>query len=102
MCIAVLPQLFSLYFCLQPASMFMMLYTPLFSGIIPGPSEPKGSEMNRILSPLVEELLRLDSGLELAGLKCRARLLYVCADLPAARKVLGLNSVSANRGKNTC
>lgn len=65
---------------------------------MPGPAEPKGDQLNHVLSPLVEELKLLCAGVLVNGMRCRGRLAYVCADLPAARKVLGLNAVTAHIG----
>lgn len=55
--------------------------------------------MNTILGPLVEELTFLEKGVNITQMICRGKLLIVCADLPAARKILGLNAVTAHKGE---
>ena len=70
-------------------------------GIIPGPREPSLT-MNTYLSPVVSDLVQLWQGVQLkqpgtdstATFKCA--LLGVACDLPAARKVCGFLSFSAN------
>lgn len=75
-------------------------------GLIPGPSEPSLT-LNTYLTPLVADLLSLwdgvtftthDSGTQLI----RGALLCVGCDLPAARKVCGFLSYTANLGCSKC
>ena len=76
-------------------------------GIIPGPSEPSLT-INTYLAPLVSELLKLWKGVELSipgsdgEVIFRCALLGVACDLPAARKVSGFLSYSANLGCSRC
>ena len=76
-------------------------------GIIPGPSEPHLS-INTYLSPLVTELVQLWEGLVFrvhgyaTPQSVRSVLLMVGCDLPAARKVCGFPSHSANLGCSRC
>ena len=76
-------------------------------GVIPGPREPSLT-MNTYLSPLVSDLLQLWSGVELkqpgtdVTAMFRCALLGVACDLPAARKVCGFLSFSANLGCSRC
>ena len=76
-------------------------------GVIPGPCEPSLT-VNTYLSTLVSDLLRLWTGVELkqpgtdATTTFRCALLGVACDLPAARKVCGFLSYSANLGCSRC
>ena len=65
----------------------------LVVGIIPGPHEPDGMQLQNYLRPLVDELVQLYSGQLLKTVKypfgrifCAALVLIMC-DAPAARKV---------------
>ena len=71
----------------------------LFSAIIPGPGEPNTSEMNYILKPLVDELLELEKGVDIGGMRVRGKQICLCSDLPASRKALGLLACTANKGR---
>lgn len=72
-------------------------------GIIPGPREPSLSEINNLLRPVVDALLRLwSTGLFLErthtrrfGRLVRGALIPVVCDLPALRKVAGFVGHSA-------
>ena len=76
-------------------------------GVIPGPCEPSLT-INTYLDPLVSELVELQKGVQLklpgtddkSTFKCA--LLGVACDLPAARKVCGFLSHSANLGCSRC
>lgn len=76
-------------------------------GIIPGPCEPSRT-INHYLSPLVADLLDLWKGVELSVPGKTSKTLFKCAllgvacDLPAARKVCGFLSYSANLGCSKC
>lgn len=76
-------------------------------GIIPGPCEPSLT-INTFLDPLVCDLLELWKGVQLQLPGCgetalfRCALLGVACDLPAARKVCGFLSFSANLGCSRC
>ena len=76
-------------------------------GIVPGPHEPSLT-MNTYLTPLVSDLLQLWSGVELkrpgtdVTAIFRCALLGVACDLPAARKLCGFLSFSANLGCSRC
>ena len=74
-------------------------------GIIPGPGEPS-IHINTYLAPLVNELLKLWEGVTVkingAPKVIRVALLCVACDTPAARKVSGFLSHSANLGCQRC
>lgn len=75
-------------------------------GLIPGPSEPSKT-MNTYLTPLVADLLTLWDGVSFSTYNngtqlIRCALLCVGCDLPAARKVCGFLSHSANLGCSRC
>lgn len=75
-------------------------------GLIPGPQEPPLT-INTYLTPLVCDLLLLWDGLTFdthdhASQCIRCALLCVACDLPAARKVCGFLSHSANLGCSRC
>ena len=69
-------------------------------GIIPGPREPSLEQINHVLRPLVDDLLRFwEPGVFIKrtaqyveGRLCRAALIPVVCDLPAARQVSGYAS----------
>lgn len=79
----------------------------LLVGLIPGPCEPK-HDINPFLTPLVEELLELFSGVqmkiypssELHTVRCA--LLGVASDIPACRKASGFLGHSATLGCSRC
>lgn len=66
-------------------------------GIIPGPREPSLEQINHVLCPLVDDLLRFwepgvfvkQTARYFEGRLCRAALIPVVCDLPAARQVSG-------------
>ena len=78
-------------------------------GILPGPSEPK-HDINTYLGPLVQELLDLWDGIDMAintgtttltkNIQCA--LLCCSCDLPAGRKVCGFMGHSACLGCSKC
>lgn len=76
-------------------------------GIIPGPHEPS-KHINSYLTPLVEELRDLWSGVVLRvgeSEQCiiiRAALICVACDIPASRKVCGFLGHQAFRGCSKC
>ena len=78
----------------------------LLIGLIPGPREPK-HDVNSILAPLVEELLRFWDGVEMSGQSfskacVRCILMCVACDIPASRKVCGFLGHSAVLGCSKC
>ena len=76
-------------------------------GLIPGPSEPE-HDHNSFLDPVVEDLMRLWSGVDLfvpssnCTVRIRGALLCVACDLPAGRKTCGFLSYSAHLGCSRC
>lgn len=76
-------------------------------GIIPGPNEPSGYEINHILRPLIDDLMRAWSpGLHLArtalntfGTLVRCAVIPLICDLLAARKVAGFAGLGQHEGK---
>jgi hypothetical protein len=66
----------------------------IVGGIIPGPHEPSKT-LNTVLTPFVDDFLRLWQGIALTlpepnlPVRIRAALLCVCCDVPACRKVCG-------------
>ena len=71
-------------------------------GVIPGPTEPP-LNMNSYLEPIVSELKRFEEGVFVRdgtkyGNIYRFRLLGLCSDLPATRKIGGFLSFSAALG----
>ena len=80
----------------------------ILCGIIPGPCEPSLT-MNTYLAPLVTDLLKLWTGVQLKlpgtnvhETKFRCALIGIACDLPAARKCCGFLSYSANLGCSRC
>ncbi len=77
-------------------------------GILPGPHEPRGDELNHFLRPLVDELLLLwDEGVQCelpSGIHqtCFAAVLCCASDVPAARKLSGFLSHNARLGCSKC
>ena len=77
-------------------------------GLIPGPKEPK-LLLNSYLTPLVQELLQLDEGVwfscpDVIGKRVfiKGRLIAVCSDIPASRKVCGFLDHRAQKACNKC
>ncbi|SMN01286.1 hypothetical protein SPONN_2359 [uncultured Candidatus Thioglobus sp.] len=76
-------------------------------GLIPGPKEPK-RDVNTVLGPLVEELLKFWDGVKMtifsdsASVLVRCVLLCVAFDIPASRKVCGFLGHSAILGCSKC
>lgn len=75
-------------------------------GVIPGPREP--ADLQHLLAPLVDELLRLQAGVFLRthlhplGRLVRVILFTVQCDLLAARKIAGFMGVTAHYGCSCC
>jgi hypothetical protein len=73
-------------------------------GIIPGPNEPNVNQINHVLRPLVDSLLRFwNTGVHFAwtaghprGCRVRAVITALVCDIPAMRKVAGFAGHSAN------
>ncbi|TFK82784.1 hypothetical protein K466DRAFT_448463, partial [Polyporus arcularius HHB13444] len=73
------------------------------AGIIPGPREPRLEELNRLLTPLVDELLTLwtrglyltRTSLRWMGRMVRVALIPLVCDLPALRKAAGFGGHQA-------
>ena len=74
-------------------------------GILPGPHEPS-KQMNAFLEPLVRDLLKLWSGVEMntpdGVKKVNAALLCIASDIPAARKLTGFVGHSALKACSKC
>lgn len=76
-------------------------------GLIPGPQEPSHN-INSFLKPLVDDLIKFWSGVELsiASLNCTRKihcaLMIVSCDLPAGRKICGFLGHSARLGCSRC
>ena len=77
-------------------------------GLIPGPTEPSKT-MNTYLVPLVDDLLKLYSGVTLpnphsifGSTNIRAVLSCIVCDLPATRKVCGFLGQNATKGCSKC
>ncbi|KAI8879127.1 hypothetical protein K501DRAFT_257340 [Backusella circina FSU 941] len=75
----------------------------IFLGCIPGPSEPKTTEINNYLKVIVDELLPLYRGVDMETynskgekVKVRLALLKIAADSPAQRKVIGFLSYNSS------
>ena len=81
----------------------------LLLSLIPGPSEPS-IHINSFLQPMVDELLRLWTGIQMPIMvngsrvlkSIRAALLCVASDMPAGRKCCGFLAHSANLGCTRC
>jgi hypothetical protein len=79
-------------------------------GIIPGPREPSLEQINHVLGPLVDDLLRFwEPGVFMKrtahhseGRLCRAALIPVVCDLPAARQISGFASHSSTHFCSFC
>ncbi|WP_461043484.1 transposase family protein, partial [Streptomyces sundarbansensis] len=80
------------------------------AAILPGPKEPKTTEINSYLAPLVDELQMLFQGVFMDVVvdgvvqrkKVRAAVTLVACDLPAARKLCGFTSPSSNCACHKC
>ena len=77
-------------------------------GLIPGPKEPK-LVLNAYLTPLVQDLLKLDDGFWFSSpdalgkrVFIKGRLIAICCDIPASRKVCGFVGHSALKACNKC
>jgi hypothetical protein len=64
-------------------------------GLMPGPKEPKTSEINHFLRPLVDELLDLYNCNTTLGDDIRGALMLVNCDIPAAKKVSGFTAINS-------
>lgn len=79
-------------------------------GIIPGPREPSLEQINHVLRPLVDDLLRFwEPGVFMKhtahhskGRLCRAALIPLVCDLPAARQMSGFASHSSTHFCSFC
>jgi hypothetical protein len=79
-------------------------------GIIPGPREPSLEQINHVLAPLVDDLLHFwkpgvfikQTAHHLYGRLCRAALIPIVCDLPAARQISGLASHAASHFCSFC
>src|SRR6266702_2854098 len=79
-------------------------------GIIPGPREPSLEQVNHVLGPLVDDLLRLwEPGVFMKrtahyfeGCLCCAALIPVVCDLPAARQISGFASHASTHFCSFC
>lgn len=79
-------------------------------GIIPGPKEPSLEQINHILRPLVDDLLCFwkpgvfvkRTAHHLNGRLCRAALIPLVCDLPAARQISGLASHASTHFCSFC
>ena len=79
-------------------------------GIIPGPQEPSLEQINHVLGPLVDDLLRFwEPGVfikrtahHFEGRLCRAALIPLVCDLPAARQVSGFASHASTHFCSFC
>lgn len=62
---------------------------------LPGPQEPPGVLFNKVLKPVVDDLLTCETGIKVHingyhGLQVvRTRILFQCSDMPASRKLVG-------------
>ncbi|KAA1123860.1 hypothetical protein PGTUg99_050062 [Puccinia graminis f. sp. tritici] len=71
------------------------------AGITPGPFSPNTETINHLLKPFVDELIQLESGVEIRtyqypnGRTVRIKLLCLLGDAPAVKKVAGFASHSA-------
>lgn len=80
----------------------------ILAGVIPGPREPQGAQMNHYLAPIVKELQKLyyrGEDMTLASgekVNVRAALFMVACDIPAGRKVCGFAGVGAKKGCHKC
>ncbi|KAI0055508.1 hypothetical protein BV25DRAFT_1815452 [Artomyces pyxidatus] len=71
-------------------------------GIIPGPKEPKKHQINHLLAPLVDDLIRFyKTGVQYSrtpnhdeGRRVRCAVVPVICDLPASRQIAGFASAS--------
>lgn len=77
------------------------------AGIIPGPHEPRGTQLNHYLEPLIEDLhsaytrgIKFMYGTISRVVRCA--LACVVCDLPAARKVAGFQGVTAKHICTVC
>jgi hypothetical protein len=80
-------------------------------GLLPGPKEPKNTEINNYLAPLVHELgvmfndgivMDVNVGKTVQKERVRAALTLVTCDLPAARKLCGFTSCNSQRACHKC
>ncbi|KAJ6567785.1 hypothetical protein B0H10DRAFT_2356873, partial [Mycena sp. CBHHK59/15] len=79
-------------------------------GIIPGPKEPSGAEMNHLLRPLVDDLEEAwtngffftQTAKRISGRRVRCALVPIIADLPASRLLSGLGSFRSTDWCSEC
>ena len=73
----------------------------ILAAVIPGPDEPHLT-INSYLDPIVSDLNKLWNGIEIEGKIIHGALIAIGCDLPAARKIAGFLSYSANKGCSRC
>lgn len=79
-------------------------------GIIPGPKEPSGVEVNHLLRPLVDDLeeawtngfFLTQTAKQISGRRVRCALVPIIADLPASRLLSGLGSFRSTDWCSEC
>ncbi|KAF7342502.1 hypothetical protein MVEN_01840000 [Mycena venus] len=79
-------------------------------GIIPGPKEPSGAEINHLLRPLVDDLKEawehgfflVRTARQIFGRRVRCALVPIIADLPASRQLSGLGSFRSTDWCSEC
>jgi hypothetical protein len=81
-------------------------------GVLPGPTEPNGHQLNHYLEPLVEELQTLwktgfpftcmDTSSQEVHCRCYGAILSISCDIPASQKVSGFLSHMAVAGCSRC
>ncbi|KAL1929829.1 hypothetical protein VTP01DRAFT_983 [Rhizomucor pusillus] len=70
-------------------------------GVMPGSKEPSKQQINHYLEPLVDELLKLYTAVNISidagtsAVRVRATLFMVACDIPAARKVSGFTGIGS-------
>ena len=73
----------------------------ILASVIPGPHEPSLT-INSYLNPIVDDLNKLWEGVEIGEKVVHGALIAVGCDLPAARKISGFLSYTANKGCSRC
>ncbi|MBW0507551.1 hypothetical protein O181_047266 [Austropuccinia psidii MF-1] len=92
---------------LPPHLQYQTQYT-CFSGIIPSPNQPMMITINNILTPLVNELYKLNNGLTILtqkyphGGKVVVKLVTLVGDIVAVHKVAGFKSHLATKFCSWC
>lgn len=97
--------------CLNlPPSLRYNVENMLLVGVIPGPREPSLDQINHLLRPLVDDLLRLwhhgvylsSTALHHSGRRVRIAVIPLVCDLPAARQMAGFGSFSSTNFCSEC